>query len=330
MKRILITGSSGFIGSFLVEEALNRNYEVFAGIRKSSSKAFLQDQRIKFIEFDFSDTASLNKLIAETPAFDYIIHNAGVTKAARRSDYFTANYLYTRNFVEALITQHKVPRKFIYISSLAAYGPGDASSLSPVKATDIPRPVTAYGESKLKAEQYFLSLTDFPYILIRPTAVYGPREKDLLTVFKMINNNTELFVGLKKQYLTFIYVRDLVKAIFMSMESPVQNKGYFVTDGNVYNASMFGSLIKTELGKKTIRIKIPAFIARCVASLTELSKYFTGKQPVLNLDKINELEAVNWKCDFQPLRDDVHFMPDYDLKKGITETTLWYKKSGWL
>ena len=133
MKKILITGASGFIGSFLVEEALNRNYEVYAGIRKSSNREYLLDSRIKFLELDFSNVDSLNKKISAAPYFDFIIHNAGLTKASKLKDYFTTNYEFTKNIIDVLISQNRVPKKFIYMSSLAAYGPGNPDLLYPVK-----------------------------------------------------------------------------------------------------------------------------------------------------------------------------------------------------
>ena len=330
MKKILITGANGFIGSFLVEEALKKNYEVYAGIRKTSNTEYLKDPRIKFIELDFSDTAALDKQLMEIPAFDYVIHNAGTTKALNKKDYFISNYQYTKNIVDVLIKQKKVSGKFIYMSSLAAYGPGDPSQLSSISSADIPKPVTSYGKSKLESEKYLSSLGGFPHIIIRPTVVYGPREKDLYTVFKLINNNLELFVGFKKQKLTFIYVKDLVKAVFQTMESDVVNRGYFVSDGNVYDAESLGDIIKKQLGKKTIRIYFPKNLVRVIAFFSEASKYLTRKQPVLNFDKVNELECVNWKCDTQPLIDKLNFRADYDLKKGIFETIEWYKKSKWL
>ncbi len=330
MKKVLITGASGFIGSFLVEEALNRNQEVYAGIRSTSSKEYLTDSRIKFIELDFSDIDSLKNTLSKYSAFDYIIHNAGTTKAYKKEDYLIGNFNYTRNFIEALISVNKVPAKFVYISSLAAYGPGDATILNTVKSTDTPQPVTAYGKSKLESERYLFSLPQFPFIIIRPTAVYGPREKDLLTMFKMINKHVELFVGFKKQHLTFVYVKDLVKAILLAAESDITHKGYFVSDGNCYDSAMFGDAIKRELNKKTIRIKLPVFFVRMIATIAESTKYITGKQSVLNIEKINELAAVNWKCDMQTTIDDLKYAPEYDLNKGIRETIEGYKKAKWL
>lgn len=330
MKKILITGASGFIGSFLVEEALKKGYEVYASIRKTSNTEYLTDPRIKFTELDFSDKDSLSKKIFRLPYFEYVIHCAGLTKAVQKSEYFLSNFQYTKNIIEVLISQKRIPEKFIYMSSLAAYGPGDPVLLQEIKSSDTPNPVTSYGKSKLESEKYLSAITDFPYLIIRPTAVYGPREKDLFTVFKLINKNLELFVGSKKQQLSFVYIRDLVNAVFQTMESDIVNKGYFVSDGNVYDGEILGNIIKEQLDKKTIRIKVPVGIARLIASITEGTKYITGKQPVLNLEKINELESTNWKCDIQPLIEDINFKPEYNLSQGINETIQWYKESNWL
>jgi nucleoside-diphosphate-sugar epimerase len=330
MKKILITGSSGFIGSYLVEEALANNYDVYAGIRKNSSTEYLQDTRIKFIELDFSDKDALNNQISESPYFEYIVHNAGLTKALRKSDYYMTNFQYTRDFVDVLIDQNKVPEKFIYMSSLASYGPGDPTTLEPIKISDAQKPVTSYGKSKLEAEKYISALSEFPYVIIRPTAVYGPREQDLLTVFKLINNHVEFLIGRKKQHFTFLYVKDLAKLVCKVLGSEIVNKSYFVSDGNVYDGKLLGRTIKDALGKKAISIRVPVSLARFIAACVEGTQYITGKQHILNLDKINELECVNWQCDIRPVMEDFNFKPEYDLTTGIGETTDWYRKNKWL
>ena len=326
----MITGASGFIGGFLVEEALCRNYEVYAAIRKTSDTQYLVDSKIKFIELDFSNIDSLNEIISAAPFFDFVIHNAGITKAKKKNDYFTTNCQYTKNIVNALISQQRIPEKFIYMSSLSAYGPGNPLSLHPIKSADKANPVTSYGKSKLEAETYLSSLPNFPYILIRPTVVYGPREKDLLTIFKLINNNIELFVGSKKQYLTFVYVKDLVQAVFQVMESTVVNKGYFVSDGNIYDSKMLGNFIKDKLGKKTISIHLHKQLVKSIAIIIECTKYFTNKQSILNLDKVKELESINWMCDIEPLVNEINYIPSYNLSKGVNETIDWYKETKWL
>jgi nucleoside-diphosphate-sugar epimerase len=330
MKKILITGANGFIGSFLVEEALRRNYDVYAGVREGSNREYLSDSRINFFEMDYSSSEALRDKFSDAPKFDFIIHNAGLTKAVKKSDYLTVNFEYTKNIIDSLVSQNKVPEKFIYMSSLAAFGPADESELSMVKLTDTPRPVTSYGRSKLESEKYLMGMEDFPYLIIRPTAVYGPREKELYTFFKLINRNMEPYIGLKKQYLTFIYIKDLAKAVFHATESDAVNKAYFVSDGGSYDSKTLGKIIKTQLHKKTLTFNIPVGLARFVAFMAEKTNNLTGKLSVLNLEKMNELESVNWKCDIQPLTNETGFLADYDLNDGITETIAWYKKANWL
>lgn len=330
MKKVLLTGASGFIGSFLTEEALKRNYEVYAAVRKTSNKEYLTDPRIKFIELDFSDIEGMSASIAQSPCFDFVVHNAGLTKAIKRKDYFVSNYHYTKNLIDLLTLHKKISGKFIYMSSLAAYGPGNAVQLNPVKSSDTPQPLTTYGKSKLASEKYLQTLDNFPYIILRPTAVYGPREKDLYTVLKLINNNIEFLVGFKKQHLTFVYVKDLVNAVFLAMESEIINKGYFVSDGNVYDGKILGSVIKKQLGKKTIPLQLPVNVLKLIAMLSESTKYITRKQPVLNLEKVKEMESINWKCEVESLMNELNFKPKYDLKNGMRETIHWYKKANWL
>lgn len=329
-KKVLITGASGFIGSYLVKEALERKYDVYAGVRKTSNRNYLSDPRIKFLELDFSDNICLNNQFSNAPYFDFVIHNAGLTKAVKKEDYFISNYVYTKNLVKTLVNLNIVPKKFIYMSSLAAFGPGNESQLNCIKATDNPHPITSYGRSKLESEKYLETLCNFPYIIIRPTVVYGPREKDLFIMFKLINNNIEFIVGSKKQHLTFVYIEDLVKITFTAMESDIINEGYFVSDGNVYDGRVLGAVIKKQLDKKTVKVYIPLRMAKFVALIAESTKYLTGKQSVLNLEKIKELESVNWKCDIQPLIDQLNYSPKYDMKRGVTETIEWYKKAMWL
>lgn len=328
MKKILITGSSGFVGSHLVEEALSRNLEVYAGVRKSSSRAYLQDKRIHFFEMDFSDKTALKQQLNDA-RFDYIIHNAGVVSVPKLADYYKVNYEYLKNLIEAL--SDVIPQKFIYISSLAAFGPASGQDLSDfLKEQDQPTPINTYGKSKLKSEQYIQALDNFPYVIIRPTAIYGPREKEIFTFFKLINQHIEGYIGSKEQHLTFIYVKDLVKTILDATLSGVSQKAYFISDGKYYSQRELGQYAKQFLHKKTMRFNVPVSLVRGIAWLLEQPAKLTGRYPALNLEKVRILESMNWKCDLTALKTDLNFQPQYDLEKGLQETIHWYKTNNWL
>jgi nucleoside-diphosphate-sugar epimerase len=312
--KILITGASGFIGSFLVEEALNRNLEVWAGIRRSSSKEYLQDPRISFIDLNYSDKEKLKHQISEHVSqygkWDYIIHNAGITKSLDIRDFEKVNYLFTRRFIEALQESNAVPAKFILMSSLSAY----------------PNPESVYGQSKLKAEHFLESQVNFPYIILRPTGVYGPRDKDYLMMLKTVDAGWDVTAGFKPQKLTFIYVKDLVKAVFLALESPLSNKAYFVSDGNVYTCETYTQIVKTALGKKfTVKIRVPLFVLKTISVLAEGIAHLTKKPSTLNRDKYKIMKQRDWTCDIMPLRQELGFEADYDLERGIAECVEWYR-----
>ena len=334
MPNVLITGASGFIGSFLVEEGLKSDYTVYASVRKTSSIEYLKDPRINLLEIDFSSVESIKKTLESCKSkdlrFQYIIHNAGITKAARKEDYFRVNFINTQNFIQAMIQTDMIPEKFIYMSSLAAFGPGEPETLNPVKLSDTPHPIELYGKSKLESENYIQSLTTFPWVIFRPTGVYGPREKDYYVFFKTMNRGLETYIGNKKQILTFIYVKDLVRLIFDSLKFSIVRKAYFVSDGKEYDTETFARITKKVLNKKTIRIRVPSRIVKQVASGLEKFYGIWGAVPTLNKDKYNVLSSTNWRCETEPLQDDFGFIAEYDLERGIKETIDWYKTQHWL
>jgi nucleoside-diphosphate-sugar epimerase len=334
MDNVLITGASGFIGSFLVEEGLKQGYTVYAGIRQSSSKQYLRDERIKFLEMDFSTrekiSATLDKCKQEGIRFRFIIHNAGLTKAKRKEDFHRVNCLHTIYFIEALQAAGMVPEKFLFISSLAAFGPGDPVTGDPVRLTDTPKPIELYGKSKLEAEKYLAGLQDFPWLIIRPTGVYGPRERDYYVFFRTINRGLEPYIGFKKQVLTFIYVRDLAKAVFLALSSGFLRKAWFISDGKEYPSEMFAEITKKALGKRTLRITVPLSLVKIIAKTGEGLAGLWGSIPTLNTDKYNVLKSTNWRCEAAQLQQDLGFSADYDLERGVNEAIAWYRQEKWL
>ena len=219
--KILITGASGFIGSFIVEEALKRGFETWAAVRGSSKRDFLQDERIHFIELNLSNQTQLEEQLKEH-SFDYVVHAAGVTKCLNTSDFYRINTEGTKNLVRALINLKMPLKRFVYLSSLSVFGAiHEQQPYVEIKETDTPQPNTEYGKSKLEAEQWLeansqqliaSSQSPFPYVILRPTGVYGPRERDYFLMAKSIKQHSDFAVGYQQQDITFVYVLDVVQA----------------------------------------------------------------------------------------------------------------------
>lgn len=327
MKKVLVTGASGFIGSTLVDRLLEAGtYEVYAGVRKSSNRKYLQDSRIKFIDVAFSSPERLKQQLSEEN-FDCIFHFAGLTKAKHLDDFEKVNFDLTKNLVDAIDPQKT---KLIYLSSFAAHGPGEEVHFTKAKTSDENKPNTAYGKSKLKAENYINSSFKGKYVIFRPTGVYGPRETDYFVFFQTIDNHIEPYLGFVPQHLTFIYSKDLVEVCLKAFESEVSGKTYFVSDGRMYLDSEFAAITKQVLHKRTLKLKFPLFIVRWISAFLDSFGRMIGKQFTLNNDKFAILAARNWECDIEDLKKDLDFDPKYDLQKGVEETIAWYKQEKWL
>lgn len=331
--KILITGASGFIGSFIVEEALKQGFETWAAIRKSSSKAFLKDERIHFIELNLSSEEQLHEQL-KNHQFDYVVHAAGVTKCLHPEDFFRINTEGTKNLVRALLDLQMPLKRFVYISSLSIMGAiREEQPYREISERDKAQPNTAYGKSKLEAEQWLDSQKEklFPYVILRPTGVYGPRERDYFMMFKSIQAHTDFAVGYKQQDITFVYVTDVVQAVFLALEKGETGRKYFLSDGEVYQSSTFSNLIRKELGNPWwIRITAPLWLLRIITFCGDRIGHMTGKITALNNDKYHIMKQRNWRCDIGPARQELGFEPQVQLEEGVRRSVAWYKKNKWL
>ena len=336
----MITGASGFIGSFIVEEALRRGFETWAAVRKSSSTAFLQDERIHLIALNLSSEEQLKEQLKDLQ-FDYVVHAAGVTKCLKKEDFFRINTEGTKHLVRALMaTQHNLQR-FVYISSLSIMGAiREEQPYQEIRESDEAKPNTAYGKSKLEAEQWLSQLPLylegdvgrlFPYVILRPTGVYGPRERDYFMMTKSIKAHTDFAVGFKQQDITFVYVTDVVQAVFLACEKGVTGRRYFLSDGEVYQSSTFSDLIRKELGNPWwIRITAPIWLLRIITFCGEYVGRITGKVTALNNDKFHIMRQRNWRCDIEPARRELGYEPQVKLEEGVKRSIAWYKENNWL
>jgi nucleoside-diphosphate-sugar epimerase len=331
--RILITGASGFIGSFIVEEALNRGFETWAAVRKSSSRDFLKDKRIHLIELNLSSEEQLKQQLKDIQ-FDYVVHAAGVTKCLHKEDFFRINTEGTKNLVRTLLDLQMPLKRFVYISSLSIMGAiREEQPYREIQERDKAQPNTAYGKSKLEAEQWLASLNEklLPYVILRPTGVYGPRERDYFMMVKSIKAHTDFAVGFKQQDITFVYVTDVVQAIFLALEKGETGRCYFLSDGEVYQSSTFSNLIRKELGNPWwIRITAPLWLLRVITFCGEYIGHLTGKVTALNNDKYHIMKQRNWRCDISPARQELGYDPQVKLEEGVHKSIEWYKKNNWL
>lgn len=330
--KILITGASGFIGSFIVEEALKQGFETWAAIRKSSSKEYLQDERIHFIELNLSSKAQLIEQL-RPHQFDYVVHAAGVTKCLNKADFRRINTEGTKDLVDALLDLQMPLKRFVFLSSLSVFGAiKEQLPYDEIREDDTPKPNTEYGRSKLEAERYIDSIgSRLPYIILRPTGVYGPREKDYFMMAKSIKQHIDFAVGYQRQDITFVYVTDVVQAVFLALEKGETCRKYFLSDGQVYQSTTFSDLIHEELGRPWwLRITAPVWVLRVVTFFGEYIGHMTGKVTALNNDKYNILRQRNWRCDIEPTRHELGFEPKVQLKEGVKTTIQWYKDHKWL
>jgi len=320
-EKILITGASGFIGSFIVEEALTRGMEVWAAVRGTSSLQYLQDARIHTIKLNLSDEKQLQEALKEH-RFDYVVHAAGATKALDKETFFKVNTEGTINLVKALEATSPSIKRLVFMSSLSVFGPVcEEMPYREICESDTPQPNTAYGKSKIAAEKWLRDNAKIPFTILRPTGVYGPREKDYMMMADSIRKGMDMAVGFKRQEITFVFVKDVVQAVFKSMKSDkTVGKAYFLSDGEVYTSTDFSDLIMAELGKKhVLRMTFPLWVLRLVCAVSDCWMHVTGKLSTLNNDHYNILKQRNWRCDITPAKRDFDYSPEWSLADGVKE-----------
>ena len=318
-EKILITGASGFIGSHIAEEALRRGMETWVAVRPSSSLQYLNDKRLHLLTLDLSSTQQMTEALRGM-SFDYVVHAAGATKALSSSTFYEVNTEGTKHLVEALKSAIPSLKRFVLLSSLSIFGPiHEEQPYQDITDSDMPRPNTAYGKSKLAAEEWLQHEGGIPFTILRPTGVYGPREKDYMLMADSIRQGMDVAVGFQPQALTFIFVSDLVEAVFQSMKSgETEGKAYILSDGETYTSRQFSDLIIARLGKRhVLRPTFPLWVLRIVCAVSDVMMHVTGKLSTLNNDHYNVLKQRNWRCDITPARRDFGFAPKVLLPEGV-------------
>lgn len=321
----LVTGGTGFIGSHLVESLLQNGWKVRCLIRETSSLRFLGHGEIEFSIGTLDDKTSLKNSLKGVST---VFHLAGRIKGKNREDYFKTNQEGTRNLLETVRDSNIKLDQFILVSSLAAAGPSPDGHL--LNEDEAARPVSIYGESKLAAEreaEHFSN--DIPITILRPPAVYGPRDTETLRLIKLAGSRLRCIPGGDKNIFSALHVTDLIAALLLaSRRNSPRLRVYFIGDGNEYNWSEAFSIIRENLEKSSFAITIPWGPA--LATIEILARIFPRSTAGFYLDKINEMNHNYWVCNINRAQNELGFKPKYTLREGLRDTIHWYQQAGWL
>lgn len=332
MASLLIVGAGGFIGGFVAREALRRGFDTWVSVRETTSRRYLTDEALHFVVLDYSDPEQIGAALeACAPAegrWDFIIWNLGATKCANFADFNRINFQYLRTFLDVIEERKMVPERFLYMSSLSAVGPGDERGYSPITSKTVPHPNTRYGLSKMKAETLLETRPYLPWLIFRPTGVYGPHEEDYLMMIKSIDRGLDVGMGYRKQLLTFIYVEDLVGAMFDALAAPTEavlHKKYIISEPRSYTQREFRTLVKRALGKRFVMpLRLPMWVVYGASWVSEKWAAAQMKASTLNRDKYRIMKQRNWNCDVSDAVRDFGFNPQFSLERGVEATVKAY------
>ncbi len=325
--RALVTGATGFIGSHLAEALVARGYEVTCLVRRTSDLRWLADLAVHLAYGSVEDQESL---LPTVEGQDYVFHCAGITKAKRARDYFAVNTRGTENVLRACEAGRVALKRFVLVSSQAAAGP--SGSLTALVEQDPCRPITAYGRSKYEAEQLMRQAGGtIPYCIVRPSAVYGPRDRDILFFFQLINRGVMIAMGRRERYLNLVYADDLVQGILAAAEAEAAaGETYFVTHSQPYQWKEAVRIVAAALEKRYVRLRIPAALGYVGALLAEGAARLKGKPALLNRDKLRDILEPYWLCSAQKIEKQLGFRASVTFEEGARITARWYREQGWL
>jgi nucleoside-diphosphate-sugar epimerase len=271
------------------------------------------------------DPESLQRAMA---GITHVIHCAGATRASRVAGLYEVNQAGTRNVVNAVNGQQGQIQRLVHISSLAAAGP--AQPEKPAREQDPPRPVSEYGKSKLAGEQEVRVHCRTEHVILRPSAVYGPRDAEFLRLFQAAKWHLLARLG-GGQTLSLVFVRDLAEAVATCLDHPAAaSKTYFVAAREVVTARRMAEEVAARMNVWTLPLPVPLALLWLMCLAQEIRSRLTGKPNVLSLQKFAELRAPGWVCDPTLLERETGYACPTTLKTGVAETLSWYRQQHWL
>lgn len=325
--KVLVTGATGFVGSHLVDKLIDRGNTVRCLVRQSSKLRYLKHPTIEFAYGALDASTDWEAALADV---DTVYHVAGTTFARRAQDYFTVNHQGTEAILAEAVKRRDQIRKFVHISSLAAVGPGPDGK--PVNEDTLPAPITPYGRSKLLGEEAVHAVSDLlPVTIVRPPAVYGPRDYGIFEFFKAVKGGMFPMIGRNDKRVSLVHVRDLADGIILAGDSEASvGRTYFISSEDDYSMRAVADLIAALMRKRLRSFAIPRAVAYCVAIAAEAAAAVMRKPPVINRDKVTDLSQTSWTCSIERAQSELGYNPRVPLEEGLRETLEWYKSEGWL
>ena len=325
-KLAFVTGASGFVGKHLVPELVAQGFEVRCLVRRLLPPEFSELTGVTEVIGDLHD---LDVLRVGVAGANYVFHVAGVTSASSEADYYLHNVMGTRNLVDAVSAVKPPLQRFVFVSSQAAAGP---SAGRPRRETDVSNPITAYGRSKLEAEEFLSSKSaHLPYIVLRPSAVYGPGDKEFLPIFKLLKHKYLIQLGSVDRIISLCHVNDLVRLMARSANAEVHNGStFFVADQEPYCWSEFERLAALAMQVEPRRIRFGQKILKLVGRMGQLISRFSNWPVFLNSTRIDEFLQPDWSLDVSKATNELRHVTLHPLPTAIDELVSWYRRNNWL
>ena len=329
LMRVLLTGGSGFVGSYVAEQLAGLGHTVRALVRpQSDSKLLKMLKNIEFAPGAVEDRPSLDAAVRDV---DAVVHVAGLVKARRPDEFFAVNAGGTTNLLAAAEAYAPGLKRFVYVSSLSAVGP--SADGKPVPDDAPPRPVTHYGRSKLAGEQAVLAAKDrVPVTVLRPPLIYGPRDRETLAFFTSVKRGVLPVLGDGTNTLSVVYGEDCAAAIVQAaVTNGPTGRTYFLDDGSVYVWRDALAELEKALGRRAFfRFGLPMPAVVVAAAATQLYGKVTRTAQMLTLDKLKELKQRHWVCHGEGARRDLGWQPRTTWPQGVAKAVAWYQQAGWL
>ncbi|MHC4597809.1 MAG: NAD-dependent epimerase/dehydratase family protein [Planctomycetota bacterium] len=321
----LVTGASGFIGSHLVDRLLARGEQVAGCVRPTSDRRWLDGKPVALRTVDLATGEGVADAVKDATA---LYHVAGITGAASAEAFRKGNCEASLNLARTVLERAPRLRRFVYVSSLASTGPARASR--PVTESDALQPVSSYGESKRDAEAGLRAMENLPLVIVRPPIVYGPRDRNLLSLFRLASRRLLPVVGQGRQRLSFIFGPDLAEGIAAAGEATVERGETFFLTGAAADWREAGKALDRALRVSSLRLCLPEILLRVAGEVFEWKHRLTGAPSPFNRRKVREMLEPQWTCSGAKAARALRFEAPTGLEEGFRLTAEWYRAQGWL